>query len=1250
QMQDWSGRTYQYGYDANGNLTSFKNPLALAGSQNPVSYTYYSAADGINVNHAMKSYTLPRGNGMTFEYYANGRVFRHTDTLGETNTFTYNTFRRETVQVNERGQTRRFLFNANGDPTQITEENGAQHSYTYDTSPASLHNRLSKTDPQGDVTSYAYDANGNVTQITNPSGATVAYSNFNAYNQPGKVKDARGNTSVMQYDAHGNLTQSLQLKTGLGAAIDPAIYTPAAADLVAWGVNSYDAYGNPLTRKQVRDFATQAATPSALTGPTWQSGYDAQSLNVVGFTRFGDKNGDGVIGAAENDVSPALAYDSLGRVKNGIDADWQATQTVYDSVDRAIQASDALGNLRDLQYDANGNPVLERLNLGAPGAATLADSRSAGYDQSDRKVSSTDAGGNVTAYQYDAAGNLTQITSPDNYTLGFEYDEANHLVKAYDQENHSVTRSLDLEGKPRTVTDPNGNTVNYVYYDASRDGRLKQTLDAANHATTFDYDANGNVVSVTDNLGRVTLTQYDELNRPVRVVGPVYSDASLGNLRPVTVFQYDNLGNRTLTAAGYTTDTSGIGSAADVVNPQLAVAYDDFGRKLRETDPLNHITSYQYDSNNNPVSITDAKGQVTQFTWGYGHQLLTLKEANNQITTYTRNTLGQPTQVQAPRVVYGYQYDASHRLAQVSDSRAGKRLSYAYSPGGMLNSMIDSDGNRTDYLYDPVGRLAGIWAPNYDYTSFSYDNGGRLVEKWFPNGVDAQFTWNTDNTLASLTNKAGASVVSSHVYAYDAVGNRVSQTETVNGTAISYSYQYDALNRLTQVSNGNAANQENYAYDPVGNRTAKTLNATTPSTVAYVYDAANQLKEIHQTNAAGPLLASLAYDANGSLTSRSDTGLTLAYNALNRLVQASRTGQANQAYAYDDSGRRIAKTVGSTTTNFLYGGPDIVAEYGASWGTPTAQYTHGPNQDEPIERITATAAQYFHHDGLGSIVGVTNNLGGTDATQRFDAWGNQIASTGTQTRYGYTGREPDETGLIYYRARYYDSTIGRFVSRDPIGLGGGINLYTYVGNNPVNLTDPLGLQAQSPLILAQGGNYFQTTLTDVGNGLTSMAQSLAKVAPGAEAMNNATASYNAGNYGTAALWGVGALADAALAMGTGGESAAAKTAIGATGKIGENVLKTLGGESQVYFPTSQGGRYIDQLVGGVANESKVGYASLTKSNALQISKDVELIQTQQIKSSTWNFFTSPVTGVGGPSQPLLNMLQQNGINVIIHKP
>ncbi len=107
----------------------------------------------------------------------------------------------------------------------------------------------------------------------------------------------------------------------------------------------------------------------------------------------------------------------------------------------------------------------------------------------------------------------------------------------------------------------------------------------------------------------------------------------------------------------------------------------------------------------------------------------------------------------------------------------------------------------------------------------------------------------------------------------------------------------------------------------------------------------------------------------------------------------------------------------------------------------------------------------------------TNNSGGTDATQRFDAWGIKVASTGTAPHFGYTGREPDETGLVYYRARYYDPTLGRFTQRDPIGFSGGVNRYRYVNDNPIMYYDPLGLFGYA------GGTSVSTTAI-VGYGVT----------------------------------------------------------------------------------------------------------------------------------------------------------------------
>ncbi len=155
------------------------------------------------VRQADGRYTLPRGNGMNFEYYSNGKVFRHATFPGnETTTFAYNDFRHETVQTNPRGHERRFFFDPYGNPVRIIEENGAERRYSYD--PANPYNRLTKTGPQGYQTQYAYDTQGNVTRITNPSGATVEFSYFNSFNQPGKAKDARGNYTLLKYDAQGN--------------------------------------------------------------------------------------------------------------------------------------------------------------------------------------------------------------------------------------------------------------------------------------------------------------------------------------------------------------------------------------------------------------------------------------------------------------------------------------------------------------------------------------------------------------------------------------------------------------------------------------------------------------------------------------------------------------------------------------------------------------------------------------------------------------------------------------------------------------------------------------------------------------------------------------------------------------------------------------------------------------------------------------------------------------------------------------
>jgi RHS repeat-associated protein len=742
-----------------------------------------------------------------------------------------------------------------------------------------------------------------------------------------------------------------------------------------------------------------------------------------------------------------------------------------------------------------------------------------------------DAGDHIAQYQYDAAGNLTQITDPDNYTLGFDYDAVNRWIKAYDKAGHHVDRKLDAAGRVKAVTDPNGNSTLYSYWNAAQDGRLKSVTQPKIASYTlgqirqFDYDVLGQVVKTTDTpaagsseAARDTLNTYNTLGQLIRVAGPAYVDQNPTSatfnlpIRPLTRYSYDNLGNLKTIQAGQTTADGGSAidantgvSASDTVATQASFQYDDFGRKLSETDANNQVTTFSYDLNNNvkTVQTPGANGHTLTYNWDYGHQLLSVTAEDGRKIDYTRNPLGQTTRAEtwSPTpgsqldVAYDYAYDAAHRLQDVTDSRGQKTLSYAWSPGGQLDSLTDNDGRGSYYLYDEVGRLISLWAPNFDHYTFDYDNGGRLTEARYPNGISQTQTWNSDNSLSQVAHKNAATVIQQSQYSYDGLGRRKTNQESLSGQAtLGYTYSYDALDRLTQVANGTTSQTQSFSHDVYGNRVQKQIGVPATSTIAYKHDAANQLTEVRQTNLSGSLLEAYLYDNAGQQTKKcsggtvtrpndqSCTGSTQnqsQYDSFQRLSQLQVNAVATGSFKYDDQGRRTQKTEGAITTNYHYDDQNIHAEYpNTGWTTASAVYVQA-GQDHPLARLTgqtnlptATAA-YYHQDGLGSILATTNATKAVTATQRFDAYGSKIGGLGTIPQYGYTGREPDASGLTYYRARYYDPNQTRFTQRDPLGYIDGLNRYSYVHNNPINFNDPNGLLAnQISNAWTQSTNYF----------------------------------------------------------------------------------------------------------------------------------------------------------------------------------
>ncbi len=302
-------------------------------------------------------------------------------------------------------------------------------------------------------------------------------------------------------------------------------------------------------------------------------------------------------------------------------------------------------------------------------------------------------------------------------------------------------------------------------------------------------------------------------------------------------------------------------------------------------------------------------------------------------------------------------------------------------------------------------------------------------------------------------------MVSSLTYGHDATGNITGIWDDGVGIARGY----DALNRLTFVGNPGDASYVSYTYDAVGNRQIETTNA---GTRYFVTGVANRLEAIHQTDENGPLLATFEYDDNGAVTARRDGSGNLAYGLTrnDRGQVASATGPfGTSQYAYDPRGYRVRRTAAGAVQQYHLEGEHLESIYDGT-GSLQAKFLRGSVIDEVVvgdylDAAGRTTSYTFHHDALESVLALSGHAGSVEEKVTYAPFGGLVSQTGgSPSALRYTGREFDaDTGLYYYRARYYDPDLGRFLSPDPLGFAGGdVNLYAYAGNNPLVASDPSG--------------------------------------------------------------------------------------------------------------------------------------------------------------------------------------------------
>lgn len=666
-------------------------------------------------------------------------------------------------------------------------------------------------------------------------------------------------------------------------------------------------------------------------------------------------------------------------------------------------------------------------------------------------------------------------TSPAPYTTGYRYDPGARLVGTIWPDpdgagaiKYAATRNTysslglltsveagELANWQSEAVLPSawtGFTVfritEFTYDSAGR--KLTEKLSAGGTAyalTQFSYDSYGRFDCVAI---RMNTAAFGSLPSSACTLG---TEGTVGPDR-ITRYTYDAK-DRMLTEvraygtsvqqtnATYTRTGSGaVTSITDARGNYTSLDYDGFMRLKSQHFPSKTTTGvasttdyeqYGYDDNGDRTTARRRDGQTITYYYDNLRRLIRTQYPAGTIADVYRDYDLRNLQLYArfgsttgPGITTTY--DGFGQVASSSTNQSGAvwTLSYQY----------DADGDRTQVTY-----------PGGSYFTYQFDGLDRLsVIKESGTTTLVAVTYDTQGRRSNLARGSG---VTSTTYGYDGISRLQTLTQNLDGSG--------TTNDETRTFSNNPASQiitrqlsnSLYAY-PVSNSANKT----------YTVNGLNQYTQITQSGSVSP-----TYDDRGNLTADGISGYS--YDIENRLLSATTlaTGTTKAILTYNPLGRLYQVTSGGVTTRFLYDGDSLVAEYDGS-GNVLRRYVHGDRIDEPLvwyegSTVGAATRRYLHADHLGSITAIAGNAGATLEVERYDPYG--VPGIGNTSRFQYTGQiRLPEIGLFYYKARFYDATLGRFLQTDPVGYESDLNIYAYVGNDPTNGIDPTGHDCRNP--------------------------------------------------------------------------------------------------------------------------------------------------------------------------------------------
>jgi len=810
---------------------------------------------------------------------------------------------------------------------------------------------------------------------------------------------------------------------------------------------------------------------------------------------------------------------------------WLLGQITQSQVQKTRAGQPALTRASQFTYNAAG---LVQTEVTEPATPALAVTRTYSYD----------AYGNITSTTVAGTG-FTSITETRTYDTRGQFPAA--ITNALNQQ---TTFTYDpRHGTMTQSTDPNNLTTQWVtdsfgraYREIRSDGTESRTLYLAPDANAPSETAY--MIRVDASGAPYIITYYDELNREIRketqgfagerlFVDKAYNDRGLqthvsdpyfnGSSPLWTVSEFDALGRLTLTTApgGRSSSTSYNGFVATTTDPLTHTTVrttDSLGRVLSIRDARNNVTTYSYDSYGNVTLVTDSLGNTTVATYnnrgsrlthldpdaglttytynGLG-QIVTQADAKNQVTTFTYDKLGRMTSRVSPEgteqwvfdtATYGVgklksttgvggfsqvnSYDSQGRISQVQKTIAGTNftISSNYNVFGQLKTLTYPSGFAVEHVYTPLGYLQEIRQTSDNkvlWQGTSKNARGQFLQETLGNGLINQSTY--DATTGFLT-RIKAGTIHDFSFTFDAIGNLSRRHDNVR--SLTEDFVYDELHRLTstQVA-GQAA--KTIAYDAIGNITSRSDVGT------YTYGA-NGAGPHAVTSIAGTQANTFTYDQVGNRIQ--SNGGNVVYTAFG-VPKTITSGLTQETFTFDTNYGRIQQiirrkpTASSPTYSILDETKTYVDDLYEKVvrGTTTKQIHYVRTADGPVAISTTTNTSapvltYLHKDHLGSVQTITNDSGVVTDQFSFDAWGRKRAPDWTDTNTTmmsnydrtYTGHEYlEEVALIHMNGRVYDPIVGRFLSPDAMAQAPlnpqNLNRYSYVLNNPLSYTDPSGL-------------------------------------------------------------------------------------------------------------------------------------------------------------------------------------------------